>query len=97
MAVQRLLSSRFFAELDSLESQIVAAAQEREGAIRRLIASQGAASHSAQAMFWDDFLVSDQEYRAAVGRLARFCRTNRGRREWTGAAGTRAAHPDRRR
>ncbi len=75
----RRLSIRFFAELDQLESAAAAHALEREAAMRRLFASQDAASRSAQASFWDDFLCSDQEYRAAVGRLARFCRSNRER------------------
>ncbi len=72
----RKLSSRFFAELDALEGRAQSLALEREGAIRRLLASQGAASRSAQASFWDDFLCSDQEYRAVIGHLARFCRSN---------------------
>jgi hypothetical protein len=72
----RKLSSRFFVELDALESEVTNQAQEREGALRRLVASQGAATRSAQATFWESFLVIDQEYRAAIGKLARFCRSN---------------------
>jgi hypothetical protein len=75
----RRLSSRFFAELDALEGEISAHVQERQSALRRLFASQDAASWSAQASFWEDFLNADQEYRAAVGRVARFCRSNRDR------------------
>jgi hypothetical protein len=74
------LSTRFFAELDALETATATLAQEREAAVRRLFASQDAATRSAQASFWEDFLCSDQEYRAAVGQLARFCRSNRERR-----------------
>jgi hypothetical protein len=73
----RLLSIRFFAELDALEGETDEMAQNRDGALRRLFASQDAATVSAQAGFWDDFLSNDQEYRAAVGRLARFCRSTR--------------------
>jgi hypothetical protein len=76
----RSLSARFFAELDQLEGEAAELGNEREGAMRRLLASQDAANRSAQAGFWDDFLCSDQEYRAAIGRIARFCRSNRERR-----------------
>jgi hypothetical protein len=75
----RRLSNRFFTELDSLECIAAGLAQEREGALRRLLAGQGAARRSAEAPSWDDFLWSDQEYRAAIGRLARFCRSIRER------------------
>ncbi len=84
----RKLSSRFFAELDALEGRMQSVAAEREGAMRRLLASQGAASRSAQAGFWDDFLWSDQEYRAVIGHLARFCRSNLERQPGNGSGGS---------
>jgi DNA-binding GntR family transcriptional regulator len=80
--IPRILSIRFFTELDALESEAAEMAQEREAAMRRLLASQEAATRSAQASFWEDFLSSDQEYRAVIGRLARFCRANRERRAY---------------
>ena len=43
-------------------------------ALRMFAASRNAATRDAQREFWLEFSWADQEYRAAVSRLAQFCR-----------------------
>jgi hypothetical protein len=58
-------------------------AQDRNLALRLLAASRSAANHAAQQEFWLEFSWVDQEYRAAVRRLAQFCAEHNGIRAAT--------------
>ena len=49
-------------------------AAQRNEALRLFVASRHATTPAAQREFWLEFSWVDQEYRAAVHRLAEFCR-----------------------
>jgi len=51
----------------------------RNVALRLLRVSRSATTALAQREFWLEFSWVDQEYRAAVRRLAQFCSEHRGR------------------
>ena len=61
-------------QLTALQNTVHEFSQARGDALRRLHASRHAATENAQREFWLEFSWLDQEYRAAVRRLAQFCR-----------------------
>jgi len=69
----RLLSRRARGELDSLQVRVRALCVARDRALRIFVTSRNAATAVAQREFWLEFSWADQEYRAAVRRLAEFC------------------------
>jgi hypothetical protein len=56
-----------------LQASVRELAEQRNAALRFFIASRHAATIVAQRDFWLEFSWLDQEYRAAVHRLAQFC------------------------
>jgi len=68
------LSRRARARLGLLQTSVCKLATERNEALRLFVASRHATTPSAQREFWLEFSWLDQEYRAAVYRLAEFCR-----------------------
>ena len=69
----KTLPRRVLGELGFLQESVRRLAQDRNFALRLFAASRNAANHSAQEEFWLEFSWVDQEYRAAVRRLAQFC------------------------
>ena len=53
--------------------------EHRGEALRLFLASRSATTEIAQREFWLEFSWVDQEYRAAVRRLAEFCAEHAGR------------------
>jgi hypothetical protein len=70
---QRILSRRAIGELGALEASVQELAGQRGVALRIFMASRSATTMVAQREFWLEFSWADQEYRAAVRRLAEFC------------------------
>lgn len=70
---QRILSRRAIGELGALEANVQELGTHRSAALRMFIASRNATTALAQHEFWLEFSWIDQEYRAAVRRLAQFC------------------------
>jgi len=68
------LSRRARARLGLLQASVSKLAAQRNEALRLFIASRHATTPAAQREFWLEFAWVDQEYRAAVHRLAEFCR-----------------------
>lgn len=68
------LSRRARTRLGLLQASVCKLAAERNEALRLFATSRHAATLSAQREFWLEFSWLDQEYRAAVYRLAEFCR-----------------------
>ena len=68
-----LLSRRDLEQLSALQAGVRALGAPRSIALRLLVASRRAATPAAQREFWLEFAWLDQEYRAAVRRLAQFC------------------------
>lgn len=73
MLIVRSLSRRAILQLRALEANMRELATDRNRAFQLLRASRGATTHVAQREFWLEFAWLDQEYRAAVHKLARFC------------------------
>ena len=69
----KLLSRRALHELGVLQIAVRKLSHDRSVALRLFTASRGAATRSAQREFWLEYAWIDQEYRAAVRRLALFC------------------------
>jgi hypothetical protein len=69
----KLLSRRAFADLNVLQASVREFANDRNVALRALLASRHVAVHCAQQEHWLEFSWLDQEYRFAVRRLASFC------------------------
>jgi hypothetical protein len=69
----RILSRRAIVELGALEASMHELNTHRSTALRVFLASRSAATAVAQQEFWLEFSWIDQEYRAAVRRLAEFC------------------------
>lgn len=82
-----LLSRRAQEELYSLQANVHSAGLQRTSALRLLVSSRSAATMAAQREFWFEFAVADQEYRAAVRRLAIFCEHHRQGSPRLGGAG----------
>jgi hypothetical protein len=74
---QRLLSRRASGELGALEANVHELGTHRSAALRLFLASRNSTTMLAQREFWLEFSWIDQEYRAAVTRLARFCMQHR--------------------
>ncbi len=68
------LSRRARTRLGLLQASVCKLAAQRNEALRLFIASRHATTPAAQREFWLEFSWADQEYRAAVHRLAQFCR-----------------------
>jgi hypothetical protein len=73
----KLLSRRALDELGELQSLVRRLSADRNAALRIVTASRFVAIASAQREFWLEFAWLDQEYRAAVRRLAQFCTEHR--------------------
>jgi hypothetical protein len=70
----RIPSRLALEELSALQTRVHALGAPRNAALRRFIASRHSTTPIAQREFWLEFSWLDQEYRAAVMRLAVFCR-----------------------
>jgi hypothetical protein len=73
----RILSRRALEELSALQATVHALGGPRNAALRMFVASRHSTTATAQREFWLEFSWLDQEYRAAVRRLAEFCREYR--------------------
>jgi hypothetical protein len=73
----KLLSRRALEELGELQKLVRRLSADRNAALRIATASRFAAIASAQRELWLEFAWLDQEYRAAVRRLAQFCTEHR--------------------
>jgi hypothetical protein len=60
-----------------LQASVHELCAHRNAALRIFIASRRVATVIAQRDFWLEFSWADQEYRAAVHRLAKFCHDHR--------------------
>jgi hypothetical protein len=69
----RLLSRRALEELGALQEAMQELAAHRSAALRMFITSRNTTTPMAQREFWLEFSWIDQEYRAAVRKLAQFC------------------------
>lgn len=69
----RLLSRRALEELGALQDAMQELAVHRNAALRMFITSRNTTTLVAQREFWLEFSWIDQEYRAAVRKLAQFC------------------------
>jgi hypothetical protein len=67
------LSRRAREELGALQASVRELTGPRCTALRIFLASRNATTTLAQREFWLEFSWIDQEYRAAVRRLAQFC------------------------
>jgi len=74
---QRILSRRAVGELGSLEASVQQLGAHRSAALRLFLASRTATTQLTQREFWLEFSWIDQEYYAAVRRLAQFCEEHR--------------------
>ena len=72
----KTLSRKVMDELNELQTALRKLTADRNTALRMFAASRDAATHDAQREFWLEFSWADQEYRAAVNRLAQFCRSH---------------------
>jgi hypothetical protein len=68
-----ILTRRARGELSALQATVHALGAPRNAALRRFVASRHSITPLAQHEFWLEFSWLDQEYRAAVRRLAQFC------------------------
>jgi hypothetical protein len=71
---KRLLSRRALDELGTLQATVRELTADRNAALRIFLASRNTTTPMAQREFWLEFSWIDQEYRAAVRKLAQFCR-----------------------
>jgi hypothetical protein len=69
----KLLSRRALEELGALQDAMQDLAAHRNAALRIFITSRNTTTVVAQREFWLEFSWIDQEYRAAVRKLAQFC------------------------
>jgi hypothetical protein len=74
---KRLLSRRALDELGTLQAVMRDLAVHRNAALRIFVASRNTTTPTAQREFWLEFSWNDQEYRAAVRKLAQFCSHHR--------------------
>jgi hypothetical protein len=70
----KTLSRNVLDRLRELQQALRLLAEDRNMALRMFAASRDAATADAQREFWLEFAWADQEYRAAVSKLAQFCR-----------------------
>ena len=73
----KILTRRAVAELGALQASVQELGTHRNAALRLFMASRSATTALAQREFWLEFSWIDQEYRAAVRRLAQFCAQHR--------------------
>lgn len=73
----RILSRRALEELSALQATVHALGPPRNAALRMFVASRHSTTPIAQHEFWLEFSWLDHEYRAAVRRLAQFCRLHK--------------------
>jgi hypothetical protein len=73
----KILSRRDIGELGALEGSVQELGTHRSAALHLFLASRNATTLLAQREFWLEFSWIDQEYRAAVRRLAQFCAAHR--------------------
>ena len=73
----RILSRRALDELAALQATVHALGAPRHAALRMFVASRRSTTPVAQHEFWLEFSWLDQEYRAAVRRLAQFCQLHK--------------------
>ena len=69
----KILSRRALDKLGTLQASVQELATHRNTALRMFIASRNTTTAMAQREFWLEFSWIDQEYRAAVVKLAQFC------------------------
>jgi hypothetical protein len=69
----KLLSRRALEELGALQDAMQDLAAHRNAALRMFVTSRNTTTVVAQREFWLEFSWIDQEYRAAVRKLAQFC------------------------
>ena len=69
----KLLSRRALEELGALQDAMQELAVHRNAALRMFVTSRNTTTPVAQREFWLEFSWIDQEYRAAVRKLAQFC------------------------
>jgi hypothetical protein len=69
----KLLSRRALSELGALQDAMQDLAAHRNAALRMFMTSRNTTTPMAQREFWLEFAWIDQEYRAAVRKLAQFC------------------------
>jgi hypothetical protein len=69
----KLLSRRALDELGALQDAMQELAAHRTTALKMLITSRNSTTPIAQREFWLEFSWIDQEYRAAVRKIAQFC------------------------
>jgi hypothetical protein len=69
----RFLSRRALEELGALQDAMQDLAAHRSAALRMFMTSRNTTTPMAQREFWLEFAWIDQEYRAAVRKLAQFC------------------------
>jgi hypothetical protein len=74
----KTISRKVLEELSELQGVMRRLTADRNVALRMFAASRNAATADAQREFWLEFSWADQEYRAAVNRLAQFCRAHTG-------------------
>jgi hypothetical protein len=72
------ISKRMLAQVAFLEERVKRSASARNEALRNLLASREVAVPAAQREFYLEFSWLDQEYRANVSCLARFCHEHPG-------------------
>jgi hypothetical protein len=77
LKAKRLLSRRALEELGTLQATVRELAADRNAALRIFVASRNTTTPLAQRDFWLEFSWIDQEYRAAVRKLAQFCQRHR--------------------
>lgn len=70
----KLLSRRALHELGELQTAVQTLGAHRNAALRIFVASRLTTTPMAQREYWLEFSWVDQEYRAAVCKLAQFCR-----------------------
>jgi hypothetical protein len=75
----KILSRRTLGELGVLQASVHEFGAHRNAALRLFLASRSSTTPVAQHEFWLEFSWIDQEYRAAVRRLAEFCEEHGGR------------------
>ncbi|MFL6604383.1 MAG: hypothetical protein ACJ8R9_24030 [Steroidobacteraceae bacterium] len=69
----KLLSRRALEELGTLQDAMQDLAAHRNAALRMFMTSRSTTTLVSQREFWLEFSWVDQEYRAAVRKLAQFC------------------------
>jgi len=74
----KILSRRTIGALSALQASVQELGGHRSEALRLFVASRNATTEIAQREFWLEFSWIDQEYRAAVRRLADFCAAHDG-------------------